>query len=444
MVWSGQARPLKVGCGLTHPPSHNASWDAVVDRRWGHHGLIVTMGDLNMGDGRPVVGDLPAVVHSGVEKAIGIQHSTVAGYVQWLRRSRPEATPAEIIATLEKQYLIAVTTAGAVLGGAAAVPGAGTGLALALSAGETAIFLETTALFTLAVAEVYAVRVDDVENRRALVLTVVLGDGGSMLVEKVAGQTSERWGTLLADLLPMSSISAINKALCRWFITQYPRRKGLRLVGKIVPFGIGAGIGATGNHAFGRMVISAGRRVFGTPPAEFGDYVDGSVVDHAAPAIDIPRQAVASAPHLAPVTPEPGQSETGTPPEAIPAEPTQAAAEPPPTADASPAAEPPAAADAPPAAEATGAAGAAEPAEAPVTGKYRPLFDHLAAEGTDRIEIGFADIAALVTGGLPKSASTKSWWSNAAGSRQAKAWLAAGFEVTDVDLESSTVRFEKR
>jgi hypothetical protein len=375
-----------------------------------------------MGDGHPVVGDLPAVVHSGVEKAIGIQHSTVAGYVARLRRSRPEATPAEIIATLEKQYLIAVTTAGAVLGGAAAVPGAGTGLALALSAGESAVFLETTALFTLAVAEVHAVRVDDVESRRALVLTVVLGDGGSMLVEKVAGrtvagrtvagQTGERWGALLADLLPMSSISAINKALCRWFIAQYPRRKGLRLLGKIMPFGIGAGIGAAGNHAFARMVISAGRRVFGTPPAGFTGYVDGSVVDGAmvdgsmvdgsmvdgaAPAIDIPRQAVAPGPPAVP--------------------------------------EEPAAADAP---------AAAERSEPPVTGKYRPLFDHLVAEGADRVEIGFADIAALVTGGLPKSASTKAWWSNAASSRQAKAWLAAGFEVTDVDLGSKTVRFEKR
>ncbi|MGH3658495.1 MAG: hypothetical protein ACRDUA_17710, partial [Micromonosporaceae bacterium] len=150
-----------------------------------------------MSDGRVSSGDLPAVMQSGVEKAIGIQHSAVAGYVQRLRRARPDATPADVIATLEKQYLAAVTGAGAVVGGAAAVPGAGTGIAVALSAGETAVFLETTALFTLALAEVHAVRADDVERRRTLVLTVVLGDGGTMLVEKATGRTGEHWGKLL-------------------------------------------------------------------------------------------------------------------------------------------------------------------------------------------------------------------------------------------------------
>ncbi|MGH3794697.1 MAG: DUF7662 domain-containing protein [Pseudonocardiaceae bacterium] len=362
-----------------------------------------------MGDGRVVAGDLPAVVHSGVEKAIGIQHSAVAGYVQRLRRARPDATPADIVVTLEKQYLAAVTGAGAAVGGAAAVPGAGTGLALALSAGETAMFLETTALFTLAVAEVHAVRVDEVDSRRALVLTVVLGDGGTMLVDKVAGRASEHWGKLLTDLIPMSSISAINKALCRWFTTQYPRRQGLRVVGKIMPFGIGAAIGAVGNHAFGRMVISACRSAFGPPPAGFADYIDGSVVDNpvddVAPVIDIPRQAVG--PVLRPV----------------------------PAVDDTAAADPPVSAGAPPPVKKT---------DIPVTGKYRPLFDYLATRGTDRVELSFSKIEALVTGGLPKSASTKAWWGNSASSRQAKAWLTAGFEVTDVDLGSRRVRFEKR
>ncbi|MFN2497253.1 MAG: hypothetical protein ABR608_15335, partial [Pseudonocardiaceae bacterium] len=255
-------------------------------------------GDLNMGGGRVVGTDLPAVVHSGVEKAVGIQHPAVANYVQRLRRRRPTSNPAEIIATLEKQYLTVVTGAGAVLGGTAAVPGAGTGLALALSACETAFFLETTTFFTLAVAEVHAVRVEDVDHRRALVMTVVLGDGGAMLVEKVAGRTGEHWGKLLSDLVPMSSVSALNKTLCHWFLTQHSRRHGAFLIAKVAPFGIGAGIGAAGNHAFGRMVVNASRRVFGPPPASF---------DHSALTIvDSPGEAVAAAPaqHPAPAPPQ--------------------------------------------------------------------------------------------------------------------------------------------
>lgn len=62
----------------------------------------------------------------------------------------------------------------------------GTFAALALSGGETVVFLEATAL---AVAEAHGIRVDEVERRRTLVLAVVLGDRGAMLVEKIAGQT---------------------------------------------------------------------------------------------------------------------------------------------------------------------------------------------------------------------------------------------------------------
>ncbi|MGH3966511.1 MAG: hypothetical protein ACRDRY_25280 [Pseudonocardiaceae bacterium] len=108
-----------------------------------------------MGDRRV---DLPTVLMRGLEKAIGIQQSPVAGYVARLRRARPGATPAEIVAVLEKQYLVTVTGTGAAVGGVAAAPGVGTVAALALSGGETAVFLEVTALFALAVAEVHAIR----------------------------------------------------------------------------------------------------------------------------------------------------------------------------------------------------------------------------------------------------------------------------------------------
>lgn len=374
-----------------------------------------------MGDGHVSSAELPTVVHSGLEKAIGLQHSAVAGYVARLRRVRPAATPAEIIATLEKQYLAAVTGAGAAMGGAAAVPGAGTGLALALSAGETALFLETTALFTLAVAEVHAIELDEVERRREVVLTVVLGDGNSVLVRGAAGR--DRWGRLLADLIPMSSISALNKALCHWFMSQYPRNRRVLVLGRLLPFGIGAGIAAAGNHAFGRMVVSASRRVFGSPPAGFSDdavRIVGTPHDALDPMTPTPNAVVPSPRtevHNHPPTSEPATSEppTSEPPTSEPA--GQSAPEDKPAADAQ---------------------------HPPVTGKYRPLFDHLVAQRADRVQLDFAAIDALVTGGLPKSASGKSWWGNAGSSRQAKAWLAAGFTVLAVDLDAKRVQFQRR
>lgn len=206
----------------------------------------------------------------GVEKAISIQQAPLAGYVARLRRTRPGATPAEIITMLEKRYLATVTGTGAAVGGAAAAPAVGTALALALSGGETAVFFEATALFALAVAEVHGIRVTETERRRTLVLAIVLGDNAAMLVEKMAGRTGQHWAELLPEAIPLSSITAINKALGRWFLKKYGRKQGVLALGRLAPLGVGAAVGAAGNRAFGRTVVNTSRRVFGPPPASFG------------------------------------------------------------------------------------------------------------------------------------------------------------------------------
>lgn len=354
-----------------------------------------------MAQSRMIGSELPEVLHLGVEKAIGVQQSAVAAYVGRLRRSRPAATPEQIVSTLERKYLATVAGSGAAVGGAAAAPGVGSAIAFALSAGETAVFLETTALFTLAVAEVHDIRVDDIERRRTLVLAMILGDSGTMLVEKIAGATGQHWGTVLTDLVPMSTISAINRALGAWVVSKYNRRRGILVISRIAPFGIGAAVGAVGNLAFGRVVVSAARRVFGPPPVAF----PGEIAAVSVPPADPPQ--VVQRPR---------------PPRAEVVERTRSA---PPVVDA-PVRNLPHVVEDP-----------------PVTGKYRPLHDLLVRRGGDRVEVGFAEIDAVVDGGLPKSAATKSWWGNRGGTRQSKAWLAAGYEVTNVDLTTRTARFEK-
>jgi hypothetical protein len=225
--------------------------------------------------------DLPAVLVRSVEKAINVQQGPVAGYVGRLRRARPNATPAEIIAVLEKRYLATVTGTGAAVGGAAAAPAVGTALAIALSGGEMALFFEATALFALAVAEVHGIRLVDLERRRTLLLAVVLGDNGAMLVEKVTGRADQHWADLLPEAIPLSSITAVNKALGRWFFRKYARKQGLLALGRLAPFGIGAAIGAAGNRAFGRTVVTTSRRVFGPPPLGFTDDRDVMIINGA-------------------------------------------------------------------------------------------------------------------------------------------------------------------
>jgi hypothetical protein len=271
-----------------------------------------------------------------IDRAIGVQHSVVANHVQRVRRRHPGAEPAEIIAALEKQYLATVTCAGAAVGAATATPRSGSRMARTLSTAEAAAFLEATALFTLAVADVHGLAVHDVERRRMLLLS------------------------------------------------RYRTKRWILAIGKVLPFGIGAALGAVSNRAYGRMVVTACRQVLGPTP--------------------VPETLVIT------------EHRPGTP-ESVALSNGQA-----------------------PAPAAVGVTAAAS-----VTGKYRPLFDYLAARASDRVEVDFFEIDQMVTGGLPKSASAqRGWWSNSPARVQAKAWLAAGFQVTDVDLAATAVRFERR
>jgi hypothetical protein len=226
---------------------------------------------------------LSEVLLRGLEIAISVEQTPVAGYVARLRGARPDATPVEIVAVLEKRYMAAVTGTGAAVGGVAAAPSVGAVGALALSGGETAVFLQATALFALAVAEVHGIRIEEVERRRTLVLAVVVGDHGARLVEKMTAQAAEHWAQLLPEVISMSSIAAVNNVLSPWFVTKYVRaRAGIVAMSRVAPFGAGVVVGAGGNRTLGRTVVNTSRRVFGPPPACFSgcDFVSAVTTAH--------------------------------------------------------------------------------------------------------------------------------------------------------------------
>ncbi|MGI5180522.1 hypothetical protein ACQEVZ_29830 [Dactylosporangium sp. CA-152071] len=71
-----------------------------------------------------------------IEKAVSARHSIARKYVLRLRRRHPDATPAELIQLLERQYVAAISTAGAVIAAGAIV--ADVGIALIPVAGAAA------------------------------------------------------------------------------------------------------------------------------------------------------------------------------------------------------------------------------------------------------------------------------------------------------------------
>ena len=231
--------------------------------------------------GLPKGGQLPTGIITVFDRVMAIHRPAVLAHIRSVRRRSPQASPMEIIQILERRYLAAVTTGGAAVGATAVIPGVGTGVTLVISGVETAGFLEATALFTQSVSEVHGIAVEDPERARALVMTMMLGREGSDLVRQLAGQVSGSgvprtayWGELVTTSIPRAIMGPLTDRLQSTFIRQFAARGGASLIGKAMPFGIGALIGGAGNHILGTRIVHSSRLAFGQPPVGFREELD--------------------------------------------------------------------------------------------------------------------------------------------------------------------------
>ncbi|HJT92424.1 MAG TPA: hypothetical protein VJ777_10830 [Mycobacterium sp.] len=203
-----------------------------------------------------------------IERGARVQAPAVKAYVDRLRQHTADATPADVVKKLEKRYLAAVTASGAAVGSAAAIPGIGTLTALSAVAGETVVFLEATAVYVLALAEVHGIPADHRERRRALVLAVLVGEDGKHAVADLVGpgRTSGAWIADGAATLPLPAVSQLNSRLMRFFVKRYALKRGAIAFGKLLPVGIGAVVGGVGNRLMGKRIVANARKAFGNPP----------------------------------------------------------------------------------------------------------------------------------------------------------------------------------
>jgi hypothetical protein len=213
------------------------------------------------------------VLRAAVERALRAQQPLVTARIAKIRQKDPGATPAAVVESLGRQYQLAVAGLGAAGGGIAIVPAIGTVASLATASAEAVAALNAAVLYTLAVAEVHRLPVDDVERRRALVLGIVMGEGGATMIRKVTGG-QDRWAQSVTETLPLRALGPMNNALTRWFVKRYVSRQIALAVGRALPLGLGVLIGGVGNVAAARAVIRAAERAFGPAPVR---WPEGSV-----------------------------------------------------------------------------------------------------------------------------------------------------------------------
>jgi hypothetical protein len=128
--------------------------------------------------------------------------------------------------------------------------------------------VSASALYVLALAELHGIPVSDPEVRRALVVSVLVGEGGIAALEGAAAGEAH-WAHVLARTTPRDKLAVVNSYLGRLLLRRVGSRQGALLVGRALPLGVGAAIGAGGNAAIARAAIAAARRAFGPAPDAF-------------------------------------------------------------------------------------------------------------------------------------------------------------------------------
>lgn len=217
---------------------------------------------------------MPALVEAALAKAVTVPSATIHAHVDSLRRKNPEATPEQLVRLLEKEYLLVVQSAGGAVGASAAAPAVGTGVAMALTVSDVATFFGASAAFALAVASVHGIEVEDVERRRALLLTTILGDDGTKIVAEGAELTSVSVARALLTRMPMATVRKVNTTMTRRLVrTQLTKQTGLA-VGRLIPFGVGLVVGVAGARSLGKTVIEGAHKAFGPPPLAFPKVIE--------------------------------------------------------------------------------------------------------------------------------------------------------------------------
>ncbi|MCP3425331.1 di- and tripeptidase [Rothia sp. AR01] len=223
-------------------------------------------------EGRPKPG-----LNRALDTVLRVQRPLVVAWVKKMREKHPQDTPGQIAKRLERAYLRDVTVGGGAIGASAFVPGIGTATSIGLSFVAVGGYLERTALYCQAMAELHGVHLQDPEKARTMVMALMLGEDGASLMEGLLGQagrvsgTSSKWALMLGN---QSKGSTVAKTIRNMFIKRFLARQSGAALGRALPFGVGAVVGGGANFSLGRHVIGATHEAFGEAPEAFPSSLD--------------------------------------------------------------------------------------------------------------------------------------------------------------------------
>ncbi|MGC4175004.1 hypothetical protein [Demequina sp.] len=237
---------------------------------------------------------LPGDFQEQVFKVIAAQRPAAIAYIKEIRRKKPDATPAQVMKTIESQYVATATTASAAIGASATIPAVGVPIAIGLGVADLLFFYESTALFAICMAELRGYRIDDPDRAKAVVLGAVLGEkrksrvtelalsalpagatiqGARTATEKTAGKVAPKWGDLLSTQLPDSALVPVTMVLAREAGAHIAVLGSVKISSKALPV-IGAVAGGAASYYFGSGVVKSCREGFSAPLETWPDWLE--------------------------------------------------------------------------------------------------------------------------------------------------------------------------
>ena len=206
-------------------------------------------------------------LEQALDAAITLPASRVEERVARMRRDRPGADVSELVVLAGNRFRHESGLTSGAVGASAALPVVGTGTSVALTVGQTAVFMASAVTYVLTVAELQGLHVADVERRRALVLSALLGEEGSRAVQGELGLSTLFWAAQLLTQMPVPTVRSVNVELTRRLTRRVAARGGALALGRLIPFGIGAFIGYTGGRALASQVIEGAQAALGPTDA---------------------------------------------------------------------------------------------------------------------------------------------------------------------------------
>lgn len=208
------------------------------------------------------------VLVPAVDKVVELRYDAARASAASLVARNPNAKPGELADVLVRRYRKELGAVGAAAGGASAVPGVGTAGGAAVSSVDVAWTISRLAEMILAIGAVYGHDVESIEERRAWVMAVLsMALGASTGISGLAAEVGQKGGVRIVRSIPMPVIHRINHQLGGRIIVKWTTKQGVVRLGRLVPFGVGAGIGMAGNVMLVRSVGARAKDFFDEPPS---------------------------------------------------------------------------------------------------------------------------------------------------------------------------------